>query len=98
LFEIVSDGNPEVQVAFSDNEKDYIFPGQKVIVSYNNIEIEGKIYAISDVADSNLNYSATIVFESGINIIGSLVDVYIPLNSEKKLIPVNIVNIQGNNI
>jgi hypothetical protein len=27
-----------------------------------------------------------------------LVDVYIPLNSEKKLIPVNIVNIQGNNI
>jgi len=45
------------------------------------------------VADSNLNYPATIVFESGTNIIGTLVDVTISLDSEKRLIPVNIVEV-----
>ena len=97
LFEIVSDGDPEVQVAFSDNEKDFIFPGQKALVSYNGTDIQWTIYAISDVADSNLNYPATIVFESGTNIIGTLVDVTISLDSEKRLIPVNIVEVGWDN-
>lgn len=55
----------------------------------------GKIYAISEIADANLNYPATIVFQSGTNILGSIVTVKIPVKSEKKLMPLNIMKTQG---
>ena len=54
----------------------------------------GSIYAISEVADNNLNYKATIVFKSTTNIIGNIVNVKIPVSTGKMLLPLNILEVQ----
>lgn len=98
LFSIVSDNTPEVEVSFSLKEKEILSLGQKVYVILNNEKIEGNIYSISDIADENLNYKSTITFKSGVNIIGNLVTVEIPISTNKMLIPLNLLSTQGDNI
>ena len=39
------------------------------------------LHSISDIADSNLNYKTTVVFDSGANIIGNIVDVEITIDT-----------------
>ncbi len=98
LFEIVSDKTPEVQVAFSSKEKGLVREGQKVYIDVGPERITGNIYAISDVADDNLNYNSTVVFASGTNLIGNLVTVEVPVKTDKMLVPINIVTTQWDEI
>lgn len=98
LFKIVSDDTPEVEVSFSAEEKKLLKAWQEVFVVLGETKIPGSIYAISDVADENLNYKSTIVFESGTNIIGNLVVVEVPIQTNKMLVPLNIITTQGDNI
>ena len=95
IADIISDKTPEVQIAFSAKEKDIVQLGQKVYIDVGVERISGTIYSLSDVADANLNYLATVVFESGTNILGSIVKVQVPLTTEKKLIPLNSMKTQG---
>lgn len=69
IADIISDRTPEIQIAFSSKEKDLVQLGQKVYVDVGVERISGTIYSLSDVADANLNYIATVVFESGTNIL-----------------------------
>ncbi len=94
LFRIVSDKTPEVEVSFSAWEKDLVKKGQKVFVEVDGERITGSIYAISDIADTNLNYKATITFQSGTNLIGNLVSVEVPIETGKMLLPLNIITTQ----
>ncbi len=98
LFNIVSDSTPEVQLAFSDSEKDLVQLGQKVKVRVNTKEVTWTIYSISDIADQSLNYKSTVVFDSWTNIIWNIVDVEIPVSTGKVLLPINIIETQGDNI
>jgi hypothetical protein len=68
-FDIVSDSTPEVEISFSKGEKDLISSDTSVELIVAGQSYNGTIYAISEIADENLNYKATIVFESGMNII-----------------------------
>ncbi len=95
IADIISDKTPEIQIAFSGKEKELVKEGLEVSVDVADKKVTGKIYAISEVADANLNYIATVVFESGTNIIGSIVNVQIPVVTERKLIPLNILKTQG---
>ncbi len=61
-------------------------------------DIEWEIYAISDVADKNFNYKTTVVFHSGTNIIGNLVNVKVPISTEKMLLPINIITTKWDDI
>ncbi len=98
LFDIVSDSTPEVQVSFTSSEKELVSLWQEVIVTFAWNEITWKIYSISEVADENLNYKSTIVFDSGVNIIWNLVTVTIPISTSKVLLPINIIDTQGDDI
>ena len=97
LFDIVSDKTPEVEISFSKQEKELIKEGDKVFIHMWEEKITGKIYAISTVADKNLNYKAIIIFESGVNIIWNLVSVEIPIVTDKMLVPINIVTTKWDN-
>jgi len=50
---------------------------------------------VSDVADENINYKATVIFKSGTSLIGNLVSVEIPISSDTMLVPLNIITTQG---
>jgi len=98
LFKIVSDSTPEVEISFSNNEKTLINPSQKVFLSVNGKTMIGSIYAISEVADANLNYKASIVFSGTENIIWNLVEIQIPIQTDKMLVPINIVTTKGEDL
>ena len=97
-FEIVSDSTPEVEISFSKSERDLISSDAAVELTIAGETYPGTIYAISQVADENLNYKATIIFQSGANIIGNIVNVKIPVYTGKMLLPLNILEIKGDNI
>lgn len=94
IADIISDNTPEVQIAFSVKEKELVKEGQEVYIDVWVERITGSIYSVSEVADVNLNYTATVVFESGTNILGSIVTVRVPLQTEKRLMPLGIMKTQ----
>jgi multidrug efflux pump subunit AcrA (membrane-fusion protein) len=98
LFNILSDNTPEVELAFSYNEKQFITEWQKVYIQSGDTKIEGQIYALSEAADANLNYKSTVVFESGTNLIGSIVTVSIEIPTEKMLLPLNVISTEWGDI
>jgi len=98
VFDIVSDSTPEVQVSFSAGERDLVSLGQDVTVEFSGKEISWTVYSISEVADENLNYKSTIVFDSGTNIIWNIVSVTIPVSTWQVLLPINIIETQWDNI
>lgn len=98
IMTIISDKTPEVQVGLSQKEKELVTPGMEVLVKYADQEIKGTVYAVSDVADSLLNYQTTIVFKSGTTLIWDVVEVDIPVATGKMLLPINLVDSQGGDI
>jgi len=95
ITNLLSDNTPEIQVAFSREELQYITIGQKVLVNTANESISWTVYSLSDIADKNLNYVSTIVFESGVNFIWDLVEVQIPISTSQTLYPINIISTNG---
>lgn len=98
LLNIVSDSTPEVQVSFTASEKNLVSLWQEVVVQFSQNKVSWKIYSISEVADDNLNYKSTIVFDSGTNIIWNLVTVIVPIATSKTLLPINIIETQWDDI
>jgi len=98
LFAIVSDATPEVEISFSSLEKELVQVWQEVFIDVWPERITGKIYAISQVADENLNHKATITFDSGASIIWNLVTVQVPIVTNKMLLPINIIETQWDEI
>lgn len=98
LFSIVSDSTPEVEISLSKDEAIFAEVWQNVQVEIGDEIIMGSIYAISAVADENLNYKTTIVFPSGVNFIGNIVTVQIPIETWKMLLPLNIIEVQWDDI
>lgn len=98
MISIVSDDTPEVQVGLSAKEKSYIQKDMDIEVMAGDQILTWKVYAVSDVADAALNYQTTIVFESGVNIIGDIVTVKIPISTGEILLPLEILETQWDNI
>ena len=94
LFQVVSNAAPEVEISFSSGERSLIREWQEVFVTIGDERLRGSISSISDIADENLNYKATVVFTSGTTLIGNLVSVEIPTETGKMLIPLNIITTQ----
>jgi multidrug efflux pump subunit AcrA (membrane-fusion protein) len=97
-FDIVSNGTPEVEVSLSKWEKDIISVDTPVKVMIWGEAFTGSIYAISGVADDNLNYKTIITFDSGTNIIGNIVTVHFSIPTDKMLVPINVITTQWEEI
>lgn len=97
-FEILSNSAPEIEISFSKSEKDLLGNKAQVDIFIGWEKYIWNIYAISEVADDNLNYTATVVFDADTSIIWNLVSLEIPVDTWKMLLPINILEVQGDNI
>lgn len=98
IMSIVSDKTPEVEISFSNSERFLVKKWQNVSLSLNGKQLQGTISTISDIADENLNYISTISLQAGTSIIGNIVSVEVPINTDKILLPLNIITTKGNDI
>lgn len=93
LFSIVNEKIPEVKVYFDKDELSLINLFDKAYWIQNEKTYTWTISSISTIADNNLKYPVTIRFWTDFNLIWELVDIKIPVFSNKILIPINYVDI-----
>jgi len=93
LFSIVNEKIPEVKVYFDRDEINLINMFDIAYWVQNNKTYTWTISSISTIADNNLNYPVTIKFWNDFNLIWELVDINIPISSNKLLLPINFVEI-----
>lgn len=91
-------GKNEIEVWFSFSEFNFIKPWDEVRIDYLWNILTWSISSISKIADENLNYKAKISINSPINISWNIVDVFIPINLDKKLIPLENLKVKQNKI
>lgn len=96
LFNISNTTDNEVIVSFSKNELNDIKVWTPAYITFNNTVFTGSIYSISNIADSNLNYVSRISFNQWTDIIWDVVKVSIPFNSDKVVLPINIMKVDSN--
>ena len=96
ILNIQNTSNTEIVIWLSDEELDLIKTGLKVSVLYDGVRVWGKITSVSDIADANLNFKTTVELDKPIDRLGKLVEVYIPVTTKNILVPLNIVEINGN--
>ena len=98
LFSISNKKDKEIEVSFNYEELKNIIKWSSAYIDYNNTTITWSIYSISNIADENLNYKARISFDNNINVIWDVVSVSIPMKSNYKLLPLDILKIRDLNI
>jgi len=94
LFSMTSTEDQEVIVTLSAAEKEQVPEGATVRVVQDDEEYVWKIESISDIADDQLLYKTTIKLDELSSRLWDVVSVYIPLESAKTLIPLNIVSMK----
>lgn len=95
LIKLASIWNNEIEIWLSFQEVDLIKVWTKVKITYIDKEIDWNISSISPIADNNLNYKAKVSINSKVNISWNIVDVIIPVNLEKKLIPLEVLKVKS---
>lgn len=93
LFSILNNSNNEIVISFSKNELDMVNVWNIANVVFEWITYTWSIYSISNIADQNLKYVSRIAFTDWVNFIWDVVNVNIPFESNRKLLPVNIMKI-----
>lgn len=80
-----------VEIYVSADEVMYMQVGKQVMATYNNTQYPGRIAAVSSVADKNTQYKVTIGLDKPLNLIGDVIDVIIPIDVSRRLLPINAV-------
>lgn len=86
----------EVKVYLSKQELDLVKEGQEAFLDIGGATIKGELVSVSKIANSSLNYEASILIDDSISIVGNVVDVQIPVTLENPLFPVKIIETIGN--
>jgi hypothetical protein len=66
---------------------------QNVFVEYDSQSYTWSIESVSQTADINLKYPATISIDENVNLIWNIVNVDIPVKVKNPLLPINIVKV-----
>ncbi len=98
LFKIVSESIPEINTSFSKEEREFISEGQEVFIEKWDLLLTGIIESISEIADENLNYNATILLDADTNIIWDIVKIKVAVSTDTPLLPINVVTTKGWNL
>lgn len=97
IFKVVSDSEQEIEISLPEAELSFVSAGKTVSVEVNGKNINWKIVSVSNVADANLNYKATISLDETVNFIGWSVKVSISSESTNLLLPISYVNTLSDN-
>ncbi len=97
LFSVVSTNEQQVEIALTEEEREFVQVGQEVIIRSNDNDIRGSIQSISTVADAAFTYATTISLEETTELFGDIVDVSLPIRTPYPLVPINVVTILSRN-
>lgn len=93
LLTLTSNTQREISLGFSKNEVSFVNKGDAVFLESLWTRYTGKILSLSSVADSSLNYKATIWFDASVDLLWDLVSVYILAKNPNILVPINMVEV-----
>ena len=93
ILSLTSDGSKEISLWFSSDEIRFVSIGDEVSLESFWEQYNGTIIALSSVADANLNYKATVWFDADIHLLWDLVSVYVWVQTQYILVPLNIVDV-----
>jgi len=93
VFSLVNNSENQVDISFTKEELSFIDIQKSVFVEYDWESYTGSIQWISQTADSNLKYPATISIDENVNLIWNIVNVEIPVQVKNPLFPINIVKV-----
>lgn len=98
VFSVFNNKIPEVKIYFDQKELWIISVWKTIYWKRDSKTFTWSIVSISSIADSNLKYSATVTFNDWFDLIGELIDIEIPIETEKLFLPINVVEIVENNV
>lgn len=93
LLTLTSNTQREISLGFSKNEIGFVNKNDEVFLESLWTRYTGKILSLSSVADSSLNYKATIWFDASVDLLWDLVSVYVLAKNPNILVPVNIIEV-----
>ncbi len=93
VFSLVNNSENQVDISFTKQELNFIDTQKSVFVEYDWESYTGSIQGISQTADSNLKYPATISIDENVNLIWNIVNVDIPVKVKNPLFPINMVKV-----
>ena len=91
VVSMLADSTPELQVSVSEYERNLMRVGQEVYIDIGKERYRWIINALSEVADSRFNYSASIVFSAAGSVLGNIARVSIPVENDVFLLPIRLV-------
>ncbi len=94
LMKISSLWTNEIEIWLNFSEISLIQPWDEVRIDYLWKSLSWSINSISKIADENLNYKAKINIYSKVNISWNIVDVFIPISLDKKLLALSSLKIK----
>lgn len=98
LFNLSNNSNNEVSISFSKDELDYVDVWNQAIFTIWEESYTWSIKSISSIADSNLKYVAKVWFDNNLNFIWDIVNVKIPVNLNKILVPLTLFSVKNDDI
>ncbi len=98
VFSIINNKIPEVKIYFDKKELSLVNIWKNIYWKNDWKIYTWSIYSISNIADNNFKYPAIINFNNWFNLIGDLLEIEIPIKTEKYFLPINIVQIVKDNI
>jgi len=93
VFSLVNNSENQVDISFTKQELEYIDLSESVFVEYDGESYTGSIDSVSQTADTNLKYPATISINENVNLIWNIVNVDIPVKVKNPLFPINMVKV-----
>lgn len=94
LFTIISHKEQIIEIYVTSEEYKLLKENQKVWIISNDEFVDGKIISINPIAWQNTLYKINIELNKNLELMGNIADVYIPVELENKVLPINIINIQ----
>jgi hypothetical protein len=98
MFSILNNRTPEIVVFFDKEEYNKVKLWDKVYIKSDEKSFSWEITSISSIADENLKYLSTVSFFENLNSMWELVDMSIPLKTDKLLFPINLVTVSKSSI
>lgn len=93
VFSLVNNSENQVDISFTKDELTYIDIQKPVFVQYDGESYTWSIQGVSQTADMNLKYPATISIHENVNLIWNIVNVDIPVKVKNPLFPINMVKV-----
>jgi len=94
-FTISNTSNNEINISFNKNELEFVKENQEVIIKFDWVIHNAKIFSISKTPDANLKYNAKVILNDWINITWNIVSIQIPVKTGRVLLPINILKINN---